>query len=435
MSISSSMNAGVAGLSAQAANLSTISDNIANSATAGYKRATTDFAAMVIGEGAGSYTAGGVRATPLRLVDARGSLTTTTNSTDIAIAGRGMLPVTSGAAVTAGSAALPFMMTTTGSFRPDADGYLRTPTGLVLMGVPVGDDGAAPVFGRTGADDLVPVRIPGNEIVGQPTTEMRLAANLPALATEAGATSGPETMSMTYYDNLGKPQTMSFTFVPAVPAAGAPPTNRWTLTVRDSAQGNANVGTYTLTFDDDRGDGGRLETVANVSGGAYSAATGTMTVTAASGPIEITIGSPGQPGGFTQLAADFAPITMTKDGAAAAALTGVEVDPNGFLVASYDSGVTRRLYQIPVVDVPNLNGLAAQSNGTFTPTQASGAFMLWDAGSGPVGTMQGFAREESAVDVAQELTQLIKTQRAYSSNAKVIQTVDEMLQETTNIKR
>ena len=61
--------------------------------------------------------------------------------------------------------------------------------------------------------------------------------------------------------------------------------------------------------------------------------------------------------------------------------------------------------------------------------------LLWNAGDGPTGDIVGFAREESTVDVASELTQLIQTQRAYSSNAKVIQTVDEMLQETTNLKR
>jgi flagellar hook protein FlgE len=60
---------------------------------------------------------------------------------------------------------------------------------------------------------------------------------------------------------------------------------------------------------------------------------------------------------------------------------------------------------------------------------------LWDAGDGPTGSVLGFAQEGSATDVAEELTQLIVTQRAYSSNAKVIQTVDEMLQETQNIKR
>ena len=65
----------------------------------------------------------------------------------------------------------------------------------------------------------------------------------------------------------------------------------------------------------------------------------------------------------------------------------------------------------------------------------SGSFYLWDAGDGPTGTVAGFAREGSTTDMAAELTNLIQTQRAYSSNAKVIQTVDEMLQETTNIKR
>ena len=65
----------------------------------------------------------------------------------------------------------------------------------------------------------------------------------------------------------------------------------------------------------------------------------------------------------------------------------------------------------------------------------SGSFFLWDAGTGAVGSVQGYSREGSKTDVAAELTNLIQTQRAYSSNAKVIQTVDEMLQETTNIKR
>jgi flagellar hook protein FlgE len=432
------MNAGVAGLSAQSMNLSTISDNIANSATAGYKRATTDFATMVVGSGGGgAYVAGGVRAQPMRLIDSRGSLTTTTNATDIAIAGRGMLPVTSDAAVAGGAANLPFMMTSTGSFRPDADGYLRTPSGLVLLGVPVGADQAPPVFGRTTNDDLVPVRLPGNEVSGSPTTAMRVSANLPADATVAGATSGPENLSMTYYDNLGRSQSMTFNFTPVVPVAPAPPSNQWTLTITDSATGAA-VGTYTLTFDNTAATGGRLLNVAETPPGAtYVPATGVATIPAATGrgPIEITLGRPGEAGGFTQFDANFTPGTMTRDGAAAAALTGVEVDANGFVVASYDSGATRRLFQIPVVDVPNPNGLTALSNQTYVPSEASGAFVLWNAGEGPTGTMEGYAREESTVDVAQELTQLIKTQRAYSSNAKVIQTVDEMLQETTNIKR
>jgi len=59
----------------------------------------------------------------------------------------------------------------------------------------------------------------------------------------------------------------------------------------------------------------------------------------------------------------------------------------------------------------------------------------WQAGDGPTGDVMGYSREESKTDVATELTNMIQTQRAYSSSAKIIQTVDEMLQETTNIKR
>jgi flagellar hook protein FlgE len=111
------------------------------------------------------------------------------------------------------------------------------------------------------------------------------------------------------------------------------------------------------------------------------------------------------------------------------------VDEKGYLYAVYDQGFTRRIYQLPVVDVPNPNGLIATNNQSYQISPASGPFYLWDAGDGPTGSTVGFSREESATDVAAELTQLIQTQRAYSSNAKVIQTVDEMLQETTNIKR
>jgi len=126
---------------------------------------------------------------------------------------------------------------------------------------------------------------------------------------------------------------------------------------------------------------------------------------------------------------------VNKNGSPVGNLSSVEVDANGYLQAIYDIGFTKTIYQIPVADVPNMNGLISQNNQTFEVSPESGSLFLWDAGEGPTGDMAGFTREESATDVAAELTQLIQTQRAYSSNAKVIQTVDEMLQETTNIKR
>ena len=149
----------------------------------------------------------------------------------------------------------------------------------------------------------------------------------------------------------------------------------------------------------------------------------------------MTIGKLGDTNGLTELSDSFAPTAITKDGSPVGNLTGVEADEKGYITATYDTGFTRRLYQIPLVDVPNLNGLKALNNESYQISPDSGSFFLWDAGDGPTGSVAGYAREGSTTDVAAELTSLIQTQRAYSSNAKVIQTVDEMLQETTNIKR
>ncbi len=435
MTISSALNAGVAGLNANATRLATISDNIANSATYGYKRASTDFESMVITEapGAGSYSAGGVRASTSRLINERGALVSTANALDIAIAGRGMLPVTQSAGLGATLAGDTLMMTTTGSFNPDANGVLRTKSGLVLLGWPANADGTIPVLPRDTMAGLVPVVVNANQQAGDPTTDMKLGVNLPATNTVAGAPGTSLPLSVEYFGNLGTSESMGVTFTPTVPGSGS--SNQWTLVLRDSAQGNAVIGEYTLTFDATRGNGGTLATVAVVSGGAYNAADGTLALNVAGGPLTMTIGKLGDPNGLTQLSDSFAPTAITKNGSPVGNLTAVEVDENGFITATYDTGFTRRLYQVPLVDMPNLNGLIALDNQTYQISPNSGSFFLWDAGDGPTGSVVGYAREGSTTDVAAELTNLIQTQRAYSSNAKVIQTVDEMLQETTNIKR
>lgn len=433
MSISSSLNAGVAGLNANATRLAAISDNIANSGTYGYKRADADFYSMVIGENSGTYSAGGVRTETVRMIEERGALVATSNSTDIAISGRGMLPVMPMSALDNGVGDQPLMLTTTGSFNPDADGILRTGSGLALLGWPANNDGTIPAFPRDSVSGLVPVQINPNQTAGDPTTQMRLGVNLPAAETMAGASGATLPLSVEYFGNLGTSETLDFTFAPTVPGTGA--SNEWTMTISDSAQGGALVGEYVLTFDDTRTNGGALLSVNMVSGGAYNATDGTVEITTAGGPIFVEIGAIGETDGLIQLAASFSPTSITKNGSPVGNLVGVEVNESGMLVATYDTGFTQTLYQIPVVDVPNLNGLVAMNDQAFQISPESGSFFLWDAGDGPTGAMTGYAREGSATDVAAELTSLIQTQRAYSSNAKVIQTVDEMLQETTNIKR
>lgn len=436
MSISSSLNAGVAGLQTNAQRLASISDNIANSSTYGYKRVQTDFESMVLSSGGGSYAAGGVRANTQRLIDERGTLISTNNATDLAVRGGGMLPVAQAAQVQTAGADAPMFLTTTGSYRTDAEGYLTSQSGLVLMGWPAAADGSIPAYPRDTADGLEPIRIQTGQLAGNPTTSMSLGVNLPATETESDSPGLVEQLSVEYFDNLGTSQSVSITFTPDVPAVGDPATNTWTMEMFDSTDPGVSIGSYTLEFNDSRTGGGSLADVTPIgASGPYSDTTGLITINVAAGPIEVDIGALGDTEGLTQLSYSFAPISVVKDGSAIGNFVGVDVDANGFVRANFDTGEIRTIYQIPLINVPNPNGLQALDSQTYLPSSASGSFFLWDAGDGPTGDIVSFAREESTTDVARELTDMIKTQRAYSSNAKVIQTVDEMLQETTNIKR
>ena len=165
MTISSSLNAGVAGLNANANRLSTISDNIANASTYGYKRAQADFYSIVVhGDTTTSYSAGGVRSTSMRLIDEHGPLIGTNNSTDLAVDGRGFMAVTTIDAVHRSNGTYPISLTTTGSFRADADGILRNSTGQVLMGWPANPDGTLGNFARDTMTALEPVRLDSNSL-------------------------------------------------------------------------------------------------------------------------------------------------------------------------------------------------------------------------------------------------------------------------------
>jgi flagellar hook protein FlgE len=240
-------------------------------------------------------------------------------------------------------------------------------------------------------------------------------------------------LSVEYFGNLGQAETLTVTFTPTVPAADS--SNAWTMVITDSASGGAVVGEYGLTFNDAAVGGGTLATVTDVSGGAYDPATGNMAITVAGGNIDFNIGQIGAIDGMTQLASSFAPNSLSKNGSPVGNLIGVEIDTDGMVNAVYDTGFSRPIYQVPLVDVPNPDGLISMNNQTYKLSVESGPMFLWDAGDGPTGVTRGYSLESSTTDVAVELTNLIQTQRAYSSNAKVIQTVDEMLQETTNIKR
>jgi flagellar hook protein FlgE len=434
MSISSSLNAGVMGLGVNSTRLATISDNIANSATFGYKRSMVDFASMVLESRSTAYSAGGVRVETFKDITATGSLVRTGNATDMAVAGRGLIPVTDAGGVGALPTERKMMLAPTGSFYADQNGNLRTQSGLFLLGWPVNSNGEIGNVSRNSGANLQPVNIAASQYVANPTLNFELGINIPADATRAGSTGQAYNLPIEYFDNLGRAFVLTFEFTPTVPGAGA--SNAWNVRILDGGgDPNVSVGDIALTFSDTLGAGGRIATAAASNGATYNPITGRALINLAHGPVEVFIGRPNDSAGITQLAAPFAPTAVKKDGAPIGDLQSVEIDDKGFVQAIYDSGFRRALYQVPIGDVPNMNGLRALDSQAFGVSATSGNLYLWDAGTGPVGSIAGYSLMESTTDIAGELTDLIATQRAYSSNAKIVQTVDEMLQETTNLKR
>ena len=123
MSLNSALWAGVSGLSANAAALASISQNIANVNTVGYKRTTSEFQTVINGQSAGTgYSSGGVIANTRHYTSQGGQLQRTTSSTDLGIAGQGFFVVTEKPEnLTPIDARL---FTRAGAFTPDDFGFL-----------------------------------------------------------------------------------------------------------------------------------------------------------------------------------------------------------------------------------------------------------------------------------------------------------------------
>jgi flagellar hook protein FlgE len=447
MSLSSGLNAGVAGLSVNSTRLAAISDNIANSNTNGYRKTDVDFSSLVTAGNGGKFTAGGVSVSTFRNVASSGALITSSLPTDIAVAGNGLLPVTPVSEAAEPAAQRSFQMVPTGSFRQNEDGFLVTPGGLALTGWPTLSDGTlATTVSRDSPASLEMVQLSAFLTAADSTTEIQLGVNLPAEETQAGALGTAIESPIEYFDAIGLNNQLRIVYTPVVPATGI--SNQWTISFFDSATtaGTGLVAEFDLTFDGSRAGAGALLSAtpaatnpADPQGvgttASFDAVTGEITLHVLDGPIEVQVQSNVSGAGISQLAAPFTPNGLSKNGSPAGNLDSLFFDRDGILSGVYDTGQRRALFQIPLATVANPNGLTALDNQAFEISADSGDVFFFDAGPGPAGEVVGFALQQSTVDVAEELTDMIVTQRAFSSNATVIRTVDEMLQETTNLKR
>ncbi|WP_029008815.1 flagellar hook protein FlgE [Azospirillum halopraeferens] len=420
MSLYSAMRSGVSGMSAQSSRLAAISDNISNSATVGYKRTTVDFSTMVTSPGStGTYSAGGVRSSVRYQMLEDGVIQSSTSATDLALDGRGFFVVAGGT-----GAGTQYGLTRAGSFSTDDAGFLRNAAGQYLQAWKLNPDGTLPAVNASAFGDLVPVNVGNLVYGGSATTEMVFSGNLPAQAT-AGTTF---TTSPTFYDGLGNPLAVEMTWTMDVKPDSTVPTNGvWTVAVTAPPNYTVTPANATLTFASTGPyaglpiDGAGLPLNPMPS---FTVSSGGAT------PTSFTVGMDN----VTQLNGDYVP-KVIGDGAPVGRVTTVDIDSSGVLWALYNNGARQALYQIPVADVMNPSGLVAQDGNTFTLGPSSGQLTLSRGGTGAVGSVVGWALEQSNVDIANELVSLIETQRAYSSSATIVRTADEMVDETNRLKR
>lgn len=137
---------------------------------------------------------------------------------------------------------------------------------------------------------------------------------------------------------------------------------------------------------------------------------------------------------LTQHAGDFSVNSNTQDGSAPGVRTGVSIDADGYVSAQFSNGQSQHIYKLPIATFANANGLDNESGNVFRESDSSGPITLREAGVGAAGVVQGGALEESNVDLADEFSKMIVTQRAYSANTKVITTADQMTQELLQLR-
>ncbi|TCT07945.1 flagellar hook protein FlgE [Aquabacter spiritensis] len=418
MSLYGMLRTGVSGMTAQSNKLGTIADNIGNSGTAGYKRATAEFSSLLLDSGPGSYDSGAVKSNVRYAVSQQGALNYTTSSTDLAIQGNGFFMVQD-------PIGQPYL-TRAGSFAVDAStGNLVNNAGFALMGYDI-SQGPADVM-LNGAGGLEPVNLGAAKFAANPSRVGAFAANLPATAdiaagaTPAGNAAGAtfsEKSSMTAFDNLGNSVVLD---IYLTKTADGPAT--WEMTVFDRADAPAGGGfpyaaaalsSQTLTFDD--------------MGILASDPTFALTVPGGQ-PLEFDIS------GMTQLASDYTPLTATVDGNGPSPVSSVSIDNNGIVFAIDESGRSTPIFQIPIASVASADRLAPKAGNVFEATAESGGVQIGFPNEAGLGTLVSGATEQSNVDMAAELTEMIVAQRDYTANSKVFQTGSELLDVLMNLKR
>lgn len=419
MSINGMMRTSVSGLAAQASKLGAVGDNIANASTTGYKKGSVEFSSLVLHEHGGHYTPGGVESHVRYGVSQQGALSFTSSGTDLAVSGNGFFLVADGSGQT--------QMTRAGAFVVNGDRELVNSAGLKLMGYPLASGSSQAVINGTAGLEAIDLK--GLSLTASASTEGVLAANFPAdagavaaadLPSANAATAAPTAKSsVVTYDSLGRDVVLDIYVAKTAPET-------WEMAVYNRTDasatggfpyGSAALATQTLNFD----------------------ATNGQLTGASANSISVPV-----PGGETlvldlarssQLATGFEVSEISINGNGPAGVNGIDIDNDGTLYAIYENGARVATYRVPLANVASPDMLTPSSGNTYMVSTDSGDIEIGFPDESGLGTIVSGALEQSTVDIADELTDMIEAQRSYTANSKVFQTASELLDVLNNLKR
>jgi len=464
MSLLGAMNTAISGLTAQAAAFGNISDNVANSQTVGYKEVNTNFVDYLTTSTATTNDPGAVVAQPAYANNVQGTVSQINNPTALAIAGQGFFAVSqsTGAVNSIPTFNPQQFYSRAGDFQLNASGYLVNSAGEYLNGWSVNSS-----TGVVNQNTLAPIQVTQTVFNPIPTGNVVLSANLPA--TPAAGTAAPATLTtpaspissdLTVYDALGSPQTVTLQWIQNAPSD-------WTVSI-DSPKDTSNptpgspyiIGTAEVQFGPTVSTipavpNGTIGQITNMTGAVTAgpnppgtlgnptlttggAATLTFTTNFGSGPQPITLnlGTYGGTSGLTQYAGTQYDLEgLTQDGVPPGSFAGVTPQANGDIVVNYNNGQTRTIAQVPVVTFNNPDALQRQDGQSFTATLGAGTPLAEQASTNGAGNLVTSSVESSNVDIATEFSDLIVAQQAYSANAKLVTTAQQMLQTTVDMKQ
>lgn len=414
MGLYSAFYASLSGLSANASSLNVIGNNLANLNTVGYKGSSTTFQDLFAAALGANSTSGngnpiqiglGTRLATVFQNFGQGSFQSTNSVTDMALQGSGFFTL---AAKGGGR-----LYTRAGNFTIDGSGNLVDPNGHAVLG-----------WNRTAAGTLnttlpvTSINIPTG--ITSPATASRnfgFVSNLNSTA----AVGTQFTSTIQVYDSLGTTHSLIVTYTKTA-------NNTWdyAISTDDPTIVPATVSSGTLQFDN---AGQLINPATNPAPFTVPWGNGAQAQS-----LTWNIWSSGT-SNLTQFASSSSTSNSFQDGFGAGTIRSLSVDQDGKIIGNFTNGQTIALAQVSVAVFSNMNGLQKEGDNSWSETLASGPPSIGLANQGGRGQILGAQLEQSNVDVAEEFTRLIISQRGYQANSRIVTTTDELLQETLNLKR